>query len=321
MNTESKNNSRRQFLVQSVGIALVAALPGIPRELFGRERDRKLTILHTNDTHSRIDPFPSNDPHYPDMGGIARRAAIINKIRREEQNVLLLDSGDIYQGTPYFNMYGGSIEFQMMSLLKYDAATMGNHDFDIGLDGFERNLIHAGFPFLCSNYDFTNTILHGKTQPYKIFIKEGLRVGVFGVGIELKGLVNPGLYGETKYLDPIETANDVAKKLRVDKKCHFVICLSHLGYFSTHGERVTDMKLARKSENIDLILGGHSHTFLDQPVAYINKTGREVLVAQAGFAGLRLGRIDVYFDKGPKQENHTTQYTPDLETQNSYNIG
>jgi 5'-nucleotidase len=172
---------------------------------------------------------------------------------------------------------------------------MGNHDFDIGLDGFLRNLPHAEFPFLCSNYDFTNTILDGKTMPYKIFVKDGLKIGVFGIGVQLKGLVLEKLYGETKYLDPIEIANDMSLMLKEEKKCHYVICLSHLGY--NYETKVCDTRLAAQTKNVDLILGGHSHTFLDQPVPFKNLEGKDVLVAQTGFAGLRLGRIDVLFDR------------------------
>lgn len=308
MNSGSKHRSRRQFLIQSAGLVWTTTLASVPGELLGKQRLKKITILHTNDTHSRIDPFPDNDPRYANMGGIARRAAVIKKVRSEERNVLLLDSGDIYQGTAYFNMYGGTLEFQMMSMLKYDAATMGNHDFDIGLEGFQKNLVHANFPFLCANYDFSNTVLEGQTRPHQVFVKDGLRVGVFGIGIELKGLVDSRLYGETKVLNPIETANKIAGKLRISEKCDLVICLSHLGYFSDKKEAATDVRLARESEHIDLILGGHTHTFLDEPVSYINKKGSAVLVAQTGFAGIRLGRIDVYFDNELKKQNRTTQY-------------
>ena len=295
MNSELLISSRRKFLVQATSLALITGLEGFPILADARPKTRRLTILHTNDTHSQIDPIADNDPLYPGLGGIAKRAAIINTIRAEEKNVLLLDSGDIYQGTPYFNFYGGSLEFKLMSELGYDAATMGNHDFDIGLEGFLRNLPHAKFPFLCSNYDFKNTILEGQTKPYKIFEKQGLRIGVFGVGIRLKGLVLEKLYGETKHLDPVEIAADMAQELKVQKKCHYVICLSHLGY--TYEKNMCDTKLAQQTKGIDLILGGHSHTILDKPVPYINLEGKEVLVAQTGKSGIRLGRIDLLFNE------------------------
>ena len=185
----------------------------------------KLTILHTNDQHSRIEPFDSSYSRNPNQGGFARRAALIQKIRGEEKNVLLLDSGDIFQGTPYFNFFGGELEFKLMSMMGYDAATMGNHDFDNGLEGFKKVQPNAKFPFICSNYDFKNTILEGQTIPYKVFNKNGIKVGIFGVGIELAGLVGKKSYGETVYLDPVEIAQHHATYLRNEKKCDMVICL------------------------------------------------------------------------------------------------
>jgi 5'-nucleotidase len=296
MSSASETNSRRKFLTQAAGFTIMAGMGAWPLETQAKSKRRKLTILHTNDTHSQVDPFALNDPLYPGMGGISRRAELVRKIRSEEENVLLLDSGDIYQGTPYFNLYGGSIEFKLMSKLGYDASTMGNHDFDIGMDGFLKNLPHAQFPFLCSNYDFTNTVLEGHTQPYKIFEKQGLRIGVFGLGIELNGLVLKKLYGETRYNNPVEVASDTARLLKMEKKCHYVICLSHLGYH--YDNRICDSQLAQQTRYLDLILGGHTHTFLDQPVPYQNLEGKEVLVAQTGHRGIRLGRIDVMFDSG-----------------------
>ncbi len=257
----------------------------------------KLTVLHTNDMHSHIEPFPANDPKYPGQGGMARRASLVKKIRQEETNVLLLDAGDIFQGTPYFNKYGGELEFKLMSAMGYDAATMGNHDFDNGIDGFVRMLPHAAFPFICSNYDFTNTALHGKTKPYHIIEKDGIKIGLFGIGIELDGLVDQKLYGETIYNDPLQVASKYAKLLRADLGCHLVICLSHLGY-RYKGAKVSDEILAKRTENIDLIIGGHTHTFLDEPIAYRNSKGKKVLVNQVGWAGLHLGRIDYYFKRG-----------------------
>ena len=159
----------------------------------------QLTILHTNDQHSRIEPFDSSYTRNPNQGGFARRAALVQKIRSQESNVLLLDSGDTFQGTPYFNFFGGELEFKLMSMMGYDASTMGNHDFDNGLSGFKKVRSKAKFPFLCSNYDFKNTILDGETEKYKIFNKNGIRVGIFGVGIQLAGLVGKKDYGETQY--------------------------------------------------------------------------------------------------------------------------
>ena len=256
----------------------------------------KVTILHTNDTHSHIDPFPENHSKYPGQGGASRRKHLVDGIRSLEKHVLLLDAGDIFQGTPYFNVHGGELEFRLMSEMGYDAATMGNHDFDAGIEGFERMLPHAKFPFLCSNYDFSNTILNGKTQPYKVFKKGKIKVGVFGIGVELDGLVSPELYKETRYLDPISEAQKMADFLKNEAKCNLVVCLSHLGYKS-RGNNMCDPVLAKETSNIDLIIGGHTHTFLKEAEMHKNKDGKAILVNQVGWAGLILGRIDFYFDK------------------------
>ena len=180
---------------------------------------KKITILHTNDVHSHIDPFPANDPKNPNKGGVARRAAIIDQIRREEKNVLLLDAGDIFQGTPYFNYYGGEIEYKLMSMMKYDLVTIGNHDFDNGIDGLLAQMPHATFGFVSANYDFKNTVLNTIVKPYKIFKKDGLKIGVFGLGIELEGLVDAKMYKETKYNNPIEVSQDMSRILKEEEKC------------------------------------------------------------------------------------------------------
>jgi 5'-nucleotidase len=294
---EFQKYNRRKFITQ-MGLAGGAlALSSIPADLIASSGLTKITILHTNDTHSRIDPFPVSDPKFGGMGGVARRMQLINKIRSEEKNVLLFDSGDIFQGTPYFNYYGGELEIKLMSAMKYDAATMGNHDFDAGIDGFNKQLPHATFPFLCSNYDFSKTVLAGKTQSYKIIEKENIRIGIFGLGIELQGLVDEKCYGKTIHKNPLDTANLIAKNLKENEKCDIIICLSHLGYRYEGSKKASDAVLAEQTVNIDLILGGHTHTFLDEPVAYKNLKGNKVLVAQSGFGGIRLGRIDFLIEK------------------------
>lgn len=270
--------------------------------------DKKLTILHTNDQHSRIEPFDSSYSRNPNQGGFARRAALIQKIREKDKNILLLDSGDVFQGTPYFNFFGGELEFKLMSMMGYEASTMGNHEFDNGLEGFNKALPSAKFPFICSNYDFENTILEGQTIPYKVFNKNGIRVGIFGLGIELAGLVGRKSYDETKYLDPVEIAQHYSDLLRKEKKCDLVVCLSHLGYdFRDYPNKISDKNLAAKTDGIDLILGGHTHTFLPEPQKFKNKSDRTVLVNQVGWAGLLLGRIDFYFDKNKAIKNISWQ--------------
>jgi 5'-nucleotidase len=257
-----------------------------------------LTIAHTNDMHSHVDPFPSDHRKYPGMGGMARRATMVSELRKSNPHLLLLDSGDIFQGTPYFNFYGGEVELKLMSEMGYDCATMGNHDFDNGLDGFDKMLPFASFPFVTSNYDFSDTILHEKTHRYKTFQRGPVKIGVFGIGIQLDGLVSKPLYGNTIHNDEIETANLVALELK-ELGCDFIICLSHIG-FKYADNRISDHDLAKHTANIDLILGGHTHTFLDKPVTFSNKKNKPVIVNQVGWAGLVLGKLDFYFDKSLK---------------------
>ncbi|MFM8241975.1 MAG: bifunctional metallophosphatase/5'-nucleotidase [Crocinitomicaceae bacterium] len=290
--------NRRKFL-QNITLGSGAVLLSFNSfgQLLSSKKSSKLTILHTNDTHSNIDPFPSNHAKFPGMGGVSRRHSLIQKIRQDEEHVLLLDCGDIFQGTPYFNMFNGELEMKLMSELGYDAATMGNHDFDIGLEGFKKAKRHAKFPFLSANYDFSETILNGETKRYEIFQKGDLKIGVFGIGIELNGLVTENNFGKTKYLDPIITANSVAKELK-QKGCDLVICLSHLGYDYQDSTRISDRKLVLQTSNIDIILGGHTHTFLEKPTIEKNKKGKNVLINQVGYAGLYLGRIDIDMENG-----------------------
>ena len=287
--------NRRVFIKTVFGSMALAGLSSLPLDLLAKNELTKLTILHTNDVHSRIDPFPENDPKYPGMGGVARRSAIIKKIRAQEKNVLLLDAGDIFQGTPYFNLYGGELEFKFMSEMGYDASTLGNHDFDNGIDGLVKQMPHMNFPFLNANYTFSNTLLENKVSEYKIFNKGGLKIGVFGIGIELHGLVDPKLTGNIIYNDPIIHAKRVSSHLKKNEKCDLIICLSHLGY-KYSDKKVSDVVLASETDYIDLIIGGHTHTFLDEPSQLMNKSNKEVLIAQVGWAGIKLGRIDYYFD-------------------------
>ncbi|QAR30575.1 twin-arginine translocation signal domain-containing protein [Ornithobacterium rhinotracheale] len=295
--------SRRKFLATTSAATALALLPSIPA--WAKSNTKKITILHTNDQHSRIEPFEtSENPKYSNKGGFARRAALIDKIRKEEPNVLLLDAGDIFQGTPYFNFFGGELEFKLMSKMSYEASTMGNHDFDNGLAGFDKQLKHANFDFICSNYDFTNTILDGKTKKYKIIDKGGIKIGIFGLGIDPVGLISKENYLETKYLDPIEISQEMTRTLK-DKKCDMIICLSHIGYkYDT--PKISDCELAAKTQDIDLIIGGHTHTFLPHPTEILNKAGKPTIVNQVGWAGLYLGRLDFYFDTFNKQRKVST---------------
>ena len=187
----------------------------------------------------------------------------------------------------------------------YDAATIGNHDFDNGIDGLLAQLPHADFDFLIANYDFKNTVLSGQTKPYRVFNVDNVRVGVFGLGIELEGLVGKKLYKETVYLDPVEITQEMTTKLRNDEKCDLVICLSHLGY-QYNENKISDLKLAGLTKDIDLIIGGHTHTFLPKPTVVQNSIGKDVIVNQVGWAGVNLGRIDFFLDNSGKAEGRGT---------------
>lgn len=288
---------RRNFIQQTAATTALVTLGGLGLQSFTASKTKKITILHTNDVHSHIDPFGPNDARNANKGGVARRASLIKSIRNENPNTLLLDAGDIFQGTPYFNYYGGELEFKLMSMLKYDAATIGNHDFDNGIDGLFAQLPHAKFEFVSANYDFSNTIMDTHVKPYKIFNKNGIKIGVFGLGIELEGLVLKKLFKETKYIDPIEISQDITRVLKEDKNCDLIICLSHLGYhYRNEPEIISDLKLAKATKNIDLIIGGHTHTFLAKPTIEKNIENKNVLVNQVGCYGLYLGKIDFYFD-------------------------
>ena len=283
-------NNRRSFL-KRVSLGAVG-LTMFNHKLLAQEDLIKITILHTNDMHSRIEPFSSGK--FKGFGGMAQRSSIIEEIRKKEKNVLLFDAGDIFQGTPYFNYYGGEIEFKLMSEMKYDAATLGNHDFDNGLDGLKKQLKHASFPFLTSNYDFKKTILRNKFKSYKVFEKQGVKIGVFGLGIKLDGLVPKELYKETKYIDPILVANKVSDKLKNKLNCDLVICLSHLG-LEYQSNKVSDIMVAKNTKNIDLIIGGHTHTFLEKPIITTNLENKKVIINQVGWGGINIGKIDFIF--------------------------
>jgi 5'-nucleotidase len=286
---------RRDFIEKTAASTALLSL-GLSLSSFSND-SKHLTILHTNDVHSYIDPFPADHPKNPNMGGVSRRATLIENIRKENPNVLLLDAGDIFQGTPYFNYYGGELEFKLMSMMQYDATTIGNHDFDNGLEGIVSQMPHATFDFISSNYDFKNTIMDGHVKPFKIFNKNGIKVGVFGLGIELAGLVDTKNYKETVYNNPVETAQEMVRILKHEQKCDLIICLSHLGYkYNTEPDKICDLKLAALTKDIDLIIGGHTHTFLDKPTIVKNLDQKEVLVNQVGCYGINLGRIDFYFD-------------------------
>ncbi|WP_257667998.1 metallophosphoesterase [Parapedobacter tibetensis] len=303
--------NRRNFLKQAGTLAAVSAVGGIPLSAFANGDLVSLTILHTNDVHSRIEPFPMDGSRNQGLGGVARRATLVENIRREQRNVLLLDAGDTVQGTPYFNLFGGKVELELMSKMGYDASTLGNHEFDNGLEGLTSMLPYANFPFLTANYDVSNTPIKGQTRDYIIFKKQGIRIGVFGLGIQLDGLVDPTRCGDVLYLDPIATANSIATRLKHDYKCSLVICLSHLGYKYGDG-KVSDVILAANTRHVDLIIGGHTHTFMPKPDFIRNLDGEETIVNQVGFAGINLGRLDYVFERQSGKKRLVTASTHEI---------
>jgi 5'-nucleotidase len=258
--------------------------------------DVKLTILHTNDVHSQIEPFPLNHNKYPDRGGFARRANIFKDLMKINPNTLIFDAGDIFQGTPYFNFFKGELELNLMKKMGYNAATIGNHEFDAGLSSLKTNILNNDFQFISSNYNFDNTELEGLVNKYKVYKKQGIKIGVFGLGIELNGLVNSSLYLETKYYDPVEIAKEMTTKLKKEKKCDLIICISHLGH-SYQNDKISDLKLGKLTSDIDLIIGGHTHTLLRKPEIIKNSKNEDVIINQVGSNGVFIGKIDFNFSK------------------------
>lgn len=264
---------------------------------------KKITILHTNDVHSHIDPFPKNDPLNPNGGGVIARANLINLIKKDNPHTLVLDAGDVFQGTPYFNFFGGELELKLMSKMGYNASTLGNHEFDNGMEKLSKVLKHANFSFLNSNYTLKNTPLENKIKSHEIFNINGIKIGVFGLGIELEGLVEKKLYKGVKYINPIEISKDISDDLKYNHNCDLIICLSHLGFsYSKDKNIMCDLILAKQTKNIDLIIGGHTHTFLDEPVKVKNLENKDVIINQVGCFGINLGKIDFYFSENKKHQ-------------------
>ena len=253
-------------------------------------KQTKIVILHTNDTHSQVEPSESNN-----MGGFARRMGEIDKIRSEEANVLLLDAGDFSQGSPYFNFFNGRIETQAMKMMRYDAVTLGNHEFDNGMDTLAAVLKLVDLPIVNSNYGLENTPIAPFVKPYLILHRGGLKIGVFGIGVNLKGLAFQKNYAGLELRDPLKAATHTSDFLKNEQKCDLVICLSHLGT-SAEDSSPTDYDLVAATRNIDIVIGGHSHKILENVTAN-NAAGKPVIIAQMGKSGLNLGRIDLMYEK------------------------
>jgi len=301
--------SRKDFLKNIFWTS--AGTPFLPQILkFGFENPDPplVTILYTNDTHARIDPFPDNALQHAGLGGIARRATLINKIRSVQPNTLLLDAGDIFQGTAWFKVYGGKVDLKLMSKMNYDASIIGNHEFDNGPDGFAHAAGDASFPFLNANYAVRKTPFDPYVQKFIVKERAGFRIGIFGLGIQLDGIIDKKLTGNVQYRDPVIWAEGMVNSLKNYHRCDYIICLSHLGYHYKDN-RIDDKKLALTVNGIDLIIGGHTHTFLDQPALIQTPDGRQTAITQAGHSGIRLGRIDLAIQNEKLFISDSIQYT------------
>lgn len=246
---------------------------------------KKLIILQTSDVHSRIEPVNQKGDRNYNEGGFVRRATFLDQFRKEHENVLVFDCGDISQGTPYYNMFQGEVEIKLMNRMGYDGMAIGNHEFDFGLDNMARLFKLAKFPVLCANYNLDATVLKDLVKPYIILDRFGLKIGVFGLGAKPEGLIQANKCEGVVYEDPIEVSNKVAALLKA-KGCDLVLCLSHLGI-------QMDERLVAKTRNIDVILGGHSHTFMKGPKTYLNMDGKGVSIMHSGKSGVRVGRLDL----------------------------
>jgi len=289
--------TRRNFLTTSA--AFGATLVGLPRslELISgyAAADTIITILHTNDTHSQIDPLPPNDAN-AGKGGVARRATLVKRVRQENPNTLLVDAGDVMQGTPYFNFFRGEVEYKAMSAIGYDVGTLGNHEFDNGVEALAAAMKFANFDLVSANYDVRGTVLEGRIKPYVVKVVGGIRVGLFGLGVSPVALITPANFKGITYNDPVVPAREVVKTLREKERCALVVCMSHLGYF-TNNER-GDSLVASQVDGIDFIASGHTHTFMTEPVKTKQPCGAETLIFQVGKSGINVGRVDFTFRTG-----------------------
>ena len=258
----------------------------------------KLVILHTNDTHSQIEPTEKSSLATSDMGGYARRMGVIEKIRLEEKNVLLLDAGDYWQGTPYFNFFNGRIEIDALNRMKYDATTLGNHEFDNGTDTLAAVIQNLNIPLISSNYDVTNSVIRDFVKPWIVIKKAGLKIGVMALNVNPESLILESNIRDVNYIDPVAKAQEISEYLKNKEKCDLIICLSHLGS-DKDSKSVNDFEIARKTKFIDVIIGGHSHTMLENTKTQ-NAAGRDVIIAQMAKSGFYLGRIDLQLSKKQK---------------------
>ena len=252
-----------------------------------------ITILHTNDTHSQIEPILENDKTYAGKGGVARRATLVRRIRKENPNTLLIDAGDVLQGTPYFNFYKGEVEYKAMSMIGYDAGTIGNHEFDNGVEALAKAMQFANFDIVSTNYDVRGSALEKIVKPYVTKEVGRVRVGLFGLGISPQGLITPDSFKPLKYLDPVRMSRGVVKLLREQERCTLVLGMSHLGYYpNPQRDEIGDTQVAAQVDGIDFIASGHTHTFMEKPVLQKSPNGKDTIIFQVGRSGIYVGRVD-----------------------------
>ena len=286
--------NRRTFLTTSAVFG--ATIAAFPRDLIkASAADTVITILHTNDTHSQIDPLPANDVN-AGKGGVARRATLVKRIRKENPNTLLVDAGDVLQGTPYFNFYKGEVEYKAMSAIGYDVGTLGNHEFDNGVEALAAALKFANFEVVSANYDVKGTVLEQHVKRYVVKTIAGIKIGLFGLGVSPVGLITPDNFKGVTYIDPVVAARDVVKVLREEERCALIVGMSHLGYYEK-GDR-GDSLVAAQVDGIDFIASGHTHTFMKEPVFQTQPCGNKTMIFQVGKSGIHLGRVDFTFRGG-----------------------
>ena len=299
--------TRRKFLTTSailgttllvrpfdLGFSIGSVVDSLSAPLLTPGRGETLiTILHTNDTHSQIDPVAANDKLYPGKGGVARRATLVKRVRKENPNTLLIDGGDAFQGTPYFNFYKGEVEYKAMSEIGYDASTLGNHEFDNGVEALAAAMQFAKFDLVSANYDVRGTPLEGRIKQYVVRELRGVRIGLFGLGISPVGLITPANFKGVTYRDPAVAAREVVKTLRQTERCSMVVAMTHLGYYpEPRAGEIGDSQVAAQVDGIDFIAGGHTHTFMKKPVSVKQPSGKETLIFQVGKSGIYVGRVD-----------------------------
>ena len=254
--------NKNQTVLKNLGILLKIAV--IALFLVACQKPQEVVILHTNDTHSQLEPYKEKNGSI--RGGVLRRMEFVEHERKGDAPVFLFDAGDFSQGTPYYNLFEGYPEIDFMNRMGYDAATLGNHEFDEGTQHLADRLKTAKFPIVCCNYTIDNPDLAAQVKPYTIIERNGLKMGVFGVVIQLDGLLATEHIMDTiHYIDAVEASREVVQELK-KLHCDMIVCLSHLGFGPDDvapDRPMCDTLLAREVQDIDLIIGGHSHLETD----------------------------------------------------------